>query len=138
MDKYIKYDSTSELHRELTNIVLLCLEDINSFFYCYCGEEFDCRLCDLIMFFANVDDENLIDGLSPRKFLAKNYNNRGKLEEFSLKILPFFQKMEMNHYPSLDFFKKRYHWSSRDRVHGTTHSLTLEEVIENEILDEKN
>ena len=104
MDKYIKYDSTSELHRELTNIVLLCLEDINSFFYCYCGEEFDCGLCDLIMFFANVDDENLIDGLSPRKFLAKNYNNRGKLEEFSLKILPFFQKMEMNHYPSLDFF----------------------------------
>ena len=138
MDKYIKYDSTSELHRELTNIVLLCLEDINSFFYCYCGEEFDCGLCDLIMFFANVDDENLIDGLSPRKFLAKNYNNRGKLEEFSLKILSFFQKMEMNHDPSLDFSKKRYHWSSRDRVHGTTHSLTLEEVIESEILDEKN
>ena len=86
-----KYDSTSELHRELTNIVLLCLEDVNSFFYCYCGEEFgDCGLCDLITFFANIDDENLMDGLSPRKFLAKNYNRRGKLEEFSLKILPFF------------------------------------------------
>ena len=138
MDKYIKYDSTSELHRELTNIVLLCLEDINSFFYCYCGEEFDCGLCDLITFFANIDEQNLMDGFSPRKFLAKNYNRIEKLEEFSLKILPFFQKMEMNHYPSLDFFKKRYHWSSRDRVHGTTHSLTLEEVIENEILDEKD
>ena len=52
-----------------------------------------------------------------------------------MKILPFFEKMEKNHDPSLDFFKKKYHWSSKDRVHGTIHSLTLEEVIENEILD---
>ena len=43
--------------------------------------------------------------------------------------------MEKNHDPSLDFFKKRYRWSSKDRLNGTTHSLTLEEVIENEILD---
>ena len=136
MDKYINYNSTSELHRELSNIVLLCLEDINSFYYCYCGEEFgDCGLCELIVFFANIDDENLMDGLSPRKYLAKNYNKRTKLEVFSLKILPFFEKMEKNHDPSLDFFKKRYRWSSKDRLNGTTHSLTLEEVIENEILD---
>ena len=133
MDKYIKYDSTSELHKELTNIVLLCLEDYNSYFYCYCGEEFgDCDLCNLITFLANIDDENLMDGISPRKFLQKNYNNREKLEEFSLKILPFFQKMEFNQESSLDYFKKKYNWSSKDRFEGTTHSLTLEEVIENE------
>ena len=93
MDKYIKYNSTSELHTELTNIVLLCLEEDNSYFYCYCGEQFgDCHLCDLITFLVDVYDENLMDGLSPRKFLQKNYNNRQKLEEFSLKILPFFGK----------------------------------------------
>ena len=133
MDKYIKYNSTSELHTELTNIVLLCLEEDNSYFYCYCGEEFgDCDLCDLITFLVDVYDGNSMDGLSPRKFLQKNYNNRQKLEEFSLKILPFFQKMEMNHEPCLDFFQRRYHWSSRDKSAGTTYSLSLEEVIENE------
>ena len=133
MDRYIKYDTTAELHKELTNIILLCLEEISSYFYCYCGEKFgDCDLCNLIEFLANTDDENLMDGLSPRKFLQKNYNNRDKLEEFSLKILPFFQKMEMNKEECLDFFQKRYHWSKKDRLHGTTHSLTLEEVIENE------
>ena len=51
MDKYITYNSTSELHRELTNIVLLCIEDSNSYYYCYSGEEFgDCALCKLIEF----------------------------------------------------------------------------------------
>ena len=139
MDKYITYNSTSELHRELTNILLLCLEDNNSFYYCYCGEEFgDCGLCNLIFFFADVEGKNAIDGLSPRRFLARNYNKRMKLEEFSLKILPFFEKMKKDNDPSLDFFKKKYHWSSKDRLHGTTHDVTLEEVIENEIFDELN
>ena len=139
MDKYITYNSTSELHRELSNILLLCLEDNNSFYYCYCGEEFgDCSLCNLIFFFADVDEKNVMDGLSPRRFLERNYNKRMKLEEFSLKILPFFEKMKKDNDPSLDFFLKKYNWSSKDRLHGTTHDLTLEEVIENEILDELN
>ena len=38
----------------------------------------------------------------------------------------------MNHEPCLDFFQRRYHWSSRDKSAGTTYSLSLEEVIENE------
>ena len=136
MDKYINYNSTSELHRELTNILLLCIEDNNSLYYCYCGEEFgDCGLCQLTYFFADPYDENLMDGLTPRKFLAKNYNRRLKLEEFSLKVLPFFEKMQKDNDPSLDFFKKEYTWQCKDKLHGTTHSLTLEEVIENEILD---
>ena len=139
MDKYITYNSTSELHRELTNIVLLCIEDSNSFYYCYCGEKFgDCGLCKLTEFLVDIDEENLMDGLSPRRFLAKNYNKRSKLDEFALKILPFFEKMKMDCDPSLDFFKKKYYWSSRDGITGTYHDLSLEEVIENEILNEVN
>ena len=137
MDKFITYNSTSELHRELTNIVLLCMEDSNSYYYCYSGEEFgDCNLCKLIDFLFDIEKKNLMDGLSPRSFLARNYNNRSKLEEFSLKILPFFEKMKNDFEPALDFFKKKYHWSSRDRRTGTYHDLSLEEVIENEILNE--
>ena len=137
MDKFITYNSTSELHRELTNIVLLCMEDSNSYYYCYSGEEFgDCNLCKLIDFLFDIEKKNLMDGLSPRSFLARNYNKRSKLEEFSLKILPFFEKMKNDFEPALDFFKKKYHWSSRDRRTGTYYDLSLEEVIENEILNE--
>ena len=137
MDKFITYNSTSELHRELTNIVLLCMEDSNSYYYCYSGEEFgDCNLCKLIDFLFDIEKKNLMDGLSPRSFLARNYNNRSKLEEFSLKILPFFEKMKNDFEPALDFLKKKYHWSSRDRRTGTYYDLSLEEVIENEILNE--
>ena len=137
MDKYITYNSTSELHRELTNIVLLCIEDSNSYYYCYSGEEFgDCALCKLIEFLYDIEKKNLMDGLSPRSFLARNYNNRSKLEEFALKILPFFEKMKKDFEPALDFFKKKYHWSSRDQRTGGYHDLSLEEIIENEILSE--
>ena len=135
MDKFITYNSTSELHRELTNIVLLCMEDNNSYYYCYSGEEFgDCNLCKLIDFLFDIEKKNLMDGLSPRSFLAKNHNNRSKLEEFSLKILPFFEKMKEDFPPALDFFQKNYHWSSRDRVSGKFYDISLEEAIENEIL----
>ena len=137
MDKFITYNSTSELHRELTNIVLLCTEDSNSYYYCYSGEEFgDCNLCKLIDFLFDIEKKNLMDGLSPRSFLARNHNNRSKLEEFSLKILPFFEKMKKDFEPALDFFKQKYHWTSRDRITGKFHDLSFEEVIENEILNE--
>ena len=36
---FLKFESTSELHKELTNILLLATEDSN-FFYCYCVKEF--------------------------------------------------------------------------------------------------
>ena len=135
MDKFITYNSTSELHRELTNIVLLCMEDNDSCYYCYSGEEFgDCGLCKLIDFLFDIENKNLMDGLSPRNFLAINHNNRSKLEEFSLKILPFFEKMKEDFPPALDFFKKKYHWTSRDRITGKFHDITFEEAIENEIL----
>ena len=38
----------------------------------------------------------------------------------------------MNNERCLDFFEKRYHWSVKDIRNGTSHSLTLEEVTENE------
>ena len=133
MDRFIEYDTTAELHKELTNITLFCLVEISSYFYCYCGEEFgECDLCKLIEFLANINDENLMDGVSPRKFLQINYNNREKLEEFSLKILPFFQKMEMNNENCLDFFHKRYRRSMVNSFHKISYYLTLEEIIENE------
>ena len=136
MDKYINYNSTSELHKELTNILLLSIEDSGSIYYCYCGEEFGtCGLCQLTYFFADPYDENSMEGLVPRKFLAKTYNKRQKLEEFSLKILPFFEKIEKDNEPSLDFFKKEYSWSLKDRSTGNTLSLDLDQVVENEILD---
>ena len=139
MDKYITYNSITELHKELTNILLLCIEDNNSYYYCYCGEEFgDCGLCKLIEFLFDIERKNLMDGLSPRRFLEKNYNKECKLKEFTLKILPFFEKMKIDYELSLDFFKKKYHWSSRDRITGIYHDLSLEEVIENEILSELN
>ena len=134
MDKYIKYDSISELHTELTNILLLCLEDNSTDYYCDCGEEKgDCELCKLIEFLAQIDDRNLIDGLRFREFLQVNYNNREKLEECSVLILPFFQKMELNQKDALEFFQRsKYTWSTRDSEIGIYHSLTLEEFIESD------
>ena len=134
MDKYIKYDSTSELHTELTNILLLCLEDNSTDYYCDCGEEKgDCELCKLIEFLAQIDDSNLIDGLRFREFLLVNYNNREKLEEFSVLILPFFPKMELNQKDALEFFQRsKYTWSTRHSETGIYHSLTLEEFIESD------
>ena len=77
MDKYITYNSTSELHKELTNILSLCIEDASTYdLYCYCGEEFgDCDLCILIVFLDDPEDKCKMDGLSPKKFLQYNYNN---------------------------------------------------------------
>ena len=134
MDKCITYNSTSELHNELTNILLLCLEDSSNDWYCYCGEEFgDCDLCNLIDFLFDIEDKNMMEGLSPKKFLQFNYNNRSKLEEFSMKILPFFDAMKSNHPYSLEFFKRRYRWTSRDYSSGEFSLLTLEKVVESEI-----
>ena len=120
----------TELHLELTNITLLCLENESSYFFCYCNEETgDCDLCGLIEFLANPFDENFMDGFYPREFLRRNYNNGAKPEEFSLKILPFFEKMKLNQEKCLEFFQQRYFFPCTDKnVLGN--SLTLEEVIE--------
>lgn len=74
-----------------------------------------------------------MDGLSPKKFLQYNYNNRSKLEEFSMKILPFFDAMKKNNPKSLEFFEREYQWTSRDYSSGEFSLLALKEVIESEI-----
>ena len=143
MDKFIKYTSTTELHTELTNILLLCTEDSPDFYYCYCKKvqkekhyekvEPRCDLCRLIEFLYDIEDKNLMDGLLPKKFLQLNYNNRSKLERFCDEILPFFEGIKLNEPEALDFLKKRYTWSMRNFSSGERCSLTLEEVIENDI-----
>ena len=109
MDKFINCNSKSELHRELTNILLLATEDSN-YFYCFCDKfsetKSTCDLCCLCEFLS--DENNLMDGLSPKKFLQLNYNNRLKLEEFANKILPFFKRIQLNNVRALDFFQKEY------------------------------
>ena len=43
----MKFESTSELQKELTNILLLATE-VSNFFYCYCEKNGrKCDLCDL-------------------------------------------------------------------------------------------
>ena len=142
MDKFIKYSSTSELHTELTNILLLCTEE-SDFYYCYCKKvqkekhyekvEPKCDLCRLNEFLYDIEDKNLMDGLSTKKFLQFNYNNRSKLERFADEILPFVEGIKLNEPEVLDFFERRYTWSMRNFSSGETYCLTLEEVIENDI-----
>ena len=84
---FMKFESTSELHKELTNILLLATEDSN-FFYCYC--EKNGRQCDLCHYL--FDDNNFMEGLPPKKFLQLNYDKREKLEEFADKIFHFLKE----------------------------------------------
>ena len=64
------------------------------------------------------DENNLMDGLSPKKFLQLNYNNRLKLEEFANKILPFFKRIQLNDARALDFFHRDYEWTLKDFSRG--------------------
>ena len=134
MDKFINYNSKSDLHRVLTNILLLATEDSNDF-YCFYDEFYEtkskCDLCSLCEFL--FDENNLMDGLSPTKFLQFNYNNRLKLEEFANKILPFFKRIQLNDARVLEFFHKEYEWSLKDYSDGKTFAITLDEIIGSDI-----
>ena len=134
MNKYfLKYESTSELHKELTNILLLATEE-SDFIYCYCDQFSDkrtkCGLCALCYFL--FDNENLMHGLPPKKFLQLNYDERVKLDEFVNKISPFFERMELNDKHSLEFFSKEYVWSLKDYSSASYYSMTLTEIIESD------
>lgn len=138
MDKYITYNSTSEFHKELTNILLLVTDnDVN--FYCYCGEEFGtCGLCALAFYLVDPNHENQIENQSPRNFLAKNYNKSEKLELFASKIVVFFDKIKKDNEGTLDFFKREYSWSLRVFSTGETLSVNLDDAVNNEILRGQN
>ena len=124
MDKFIKYNSKSELHRELTNILLLATEDSNDF-YCFCDKFLEMKSkCDLCSLCEYLFDENN---------LQLNYNNRLKLGEFSDKILPFFKRIQLNDARALEFFHKEYSWSLKDYSEGKTYEMSLDEIIESDI-----
>ena len=134
MNNYFKkYETTKELHKELTNILLLATEESN-FNYCYCDKFSDkktkCGLCSLCHFLFH--NNNLMDGLPPKKFLQLNYENRSKLDMFVSKISSFFDRMEREDKHSLEFFDKEYSWSMKDYSSCTYHSMTLTEIIEDD------
>ena len=138
MDKYIIYNNTKQFHKELTNILLLSIEDGGNY-YCYCDEKIGtCGICSLGIFLVDCNHQNKIEGCSPRKFLAKNHNNREKLELFASKIVVFFDKIQDERPDSLEFFEREYHWSLKIWSTGETSHLDLDGCIDNEILRYKN
>ena len=126
---FLKFESISELHKELTNILLIATGESN-YFYCYCNERRKCDLCDLCSYlFGN---ENLMEGLPPKKFLQLNYAKGEKLEDSVDWIFPFFVRMEYFNKRSVDFFNKEYVWSCKSCSEGTYSTLTLTEIIDND------
>ena len=138
MDKYIIYNSTKQFYRELTNIVLISIEETGDC-YCYCGEENGtCGICGLGIFLVDAHNQNKIEGLSARKFLVKNRENKEKLQIFADKIVVFFDKIQDERPESLEFFEKEYSRSLKVYSTGETLYLDLDSCIENEILHYDN
>ena len=132
---FLKFDSTSGLHKELTNIVLIATEECNGN-YCFCNQTVfccffvrKCALCNLCNKLYREDD--FMDCLSARKFL-QNYDNREKFEKFVDLIWPFFKKMYYLDKRLLDFFDKEYVWSMRNYREGTFSRMTLTEIIDSD------
>ena len=71
--------------------------------------------------------------MEAREFLLRNRKNIQKLREFVDLIWPFFQKMAILNKRSLQFFDDTYKWSMPNYQEGTTSSLTMEEIIENDL-----
>ena len=127
---FLKFESMTKLHKELTNILLLATEDSN-FFYCYCEKgRRKCDLCDLYYFL--FDENNLMEGLPPKKILQLNFANREKLDDFVDKIFPFFERMEYYDKRSYNFFNKEYKWVCKNWGDGSYWTMTLTEIIDSD------
>ena len=134
MDKdnvFYKYQTVHSLHKELTNVLLLCTEESN-YYYCYCDSVKPrlCSLCELCQFLS--DENNKVENLSCKKFLQLNYNKKEKLDLFVNLISPFFTRIKVEKETALDFFNKEYYWHSRDIKTGQVHFVTLDQIIEND------
>ena len=129
IEEFLKFD-TAKLHRELTNILLIATEESN-YHYCYCRQTNKCSLCQLCSFLYGTRDQK-IDGLPPKKFLQKFYNDRVKLEKFLNIISPFFKKMYSEDECSVEFFDKEYVWSLRNYQEETYSTMTLDEIIDSD------
>ena len=127
-DIFKKYNSARSLHRELTNILLLCTNESN-YYYCYCDNEkhIHCTLCQFCEYFPDVKIENL----SCEKFLQLNYDKKDKLDMVVDLIRPFFDRLKSERKSALDFFYKEYYWHSRDIATGDIKYVSLDEIIEN-------
>ena len=124
-DIFKKYNTARSLHRELTNILLLCINESN-YYYCYCDKGKHCTLCQFCEYFPDVKIENL----SCEKFLQMNYNKKDKLNTVVDLIRPFFDQVKSEKKGALDFFYKEYYWHSRDISTGDIKYVSLDEIIE--------
>ena len=126
-DIFKKYDTARSLYRELTNILLLCINESN-YYYHYCDNDkhINCTLCQFCEYFPDVKIENL----SCEKFLQLNYNKKDKLNTVVDLIRPFFDQVKSEKKGALDFFYKEYYWHSRDIATGDIKYVSLDEIIE--------
>ena len=128
---FAKYNTARSLYRELMNIFLLCIHESN-YYYCYFHKEKrpKCTLCEFCDYFSDAKIEN-----TPIKnFLIKNHNKKDQLDRIVDLIKPFFDKVKFESKDSLEFFNKEYYWHSRDISTGTISYVTLDQIIEEEII----
>ena len=124
---FFKYHTARSLHRELTNIYLLCTKESN-YYYCYCNtnEIVICSLCRLCQYFR----DGKIDNLSCEQFLQLNYNKKDKLDLLVSLISPFFSLIKSEKKDALHFFSKEYYCYSRDISTRDIKFLSLDQIIE--------
>ena len=131
---FLKFHDVKNLHFELTNIVYIAREK-NESWYCFCDKTTCCcfkqKKCTLCLFRQKMFKRGLIDTMDAREFLLRNRENKKKLQEFVDLIWPFFQKMAFLNKRSLEFFNDEYRWSMHNYQEGTTSSVTMEKIIEN-------
>ena len=127
---FFKYHTARFLHRELTNIYLLCIKEPN-YYYCYCNtnEIVICSLCRLCQYFRDVK----IDNLSCEQFLQLNYNKKDKLELLVSLISPFFSLIKSEKKDALHFFSQEYYYYSKDLSTRDTKFSSLDDIIKAKI-----
>ena len=125
---FAKYDTAKSLHKELKNILLLCINESN-YYYCYCDMEKQskCTLCEFCEYFPDVKIENM----SIENFLEINHNQKDKLDIVVNLIKPFFDRVKFEDKDALQFFYKEYYWHLRDIATGTIKHVSLDEIIDN-------
>ena len=124
-DIFSKYNTARSLHKELTNILLLCMNDSN-YYYCYCDGNKRCSLCEFCDYFPDVKIKNM----SCEKFLQVNHNKKDKLDMVVKLIKPFFNRVKTEKKDAVEFFYKEYYWYRRNICNGDIDYVTLDEIVE--------
>ena len=125
---FCKYNDTRSLHKELTNILLLCTEESN-YYYCYCDidNRITCSLCQFCQFLPDAKIENL----SCRNFLQLNYAKREKLDIVVSLISPFFNRIKSEKEAALDFLIRNT-TGIQEISTGDVKFVSLDEIIESD------